>query len=395
MTYLSIEGATIIDASGGLPIENGVILVEDGRIAQISLQGAVHLPPERLVIDAAGKYVTPGLIDAHNHLCIHPGDERVQMSAPDGTLMLRAARHARVDLSSGVTSMRTMGEKNLLDIQYKEGIARGLIPGPRVLTSAWPIASTCGQCWFFSRIVDSEAQAREAVRANYRDGADLIKLMISGGVSTERSEPSICYFSQKEIEVLVDEAHRLGVKVAGHLYGGLGADWAIAAGIDTVEHGTYLTEAQLDAMAANGTWLVATLGVYLIRREPDHRPPWQQRKAQEAAESCRKAFQMAREKGVRIALGADCHHEPLRMANELALAVELGMPEMEAIVTATRRGAEVCGIESDVGDLSPGKRADLLILRSNPIEDIRALKDIIAVMQDGKIVQREGGLDKE
>ena len=339
------------------------------------------------IIDAVGRYVTPGLIDVHNHLCIYPGDEAKQMSEPDGTLMLRAARHARADLASGVTTMRSMGEKNLLDIQYRDGIAQGLIPGPRILASAWLLCSTGGHAWHVGREVDGEAQARQAVRDNCKAGADLIKITISGGISTKGSAPLICYFSQKEIEALIDEAHRLDKKVAGHIYGGLGADWALEAGIDTVEHGAYLSDEQLDVMASKGIWLVATQGVYLITEDTQERPPWHERKAREAEESCKRVFQSAMNKGVRITFGADAHHEPFRMPRELELAVELGMSEMDAIVNATAGAAEACGIERDVGTLTPGKWADLLILENNPLQDIRALKDIATIVQAGKIVE--------
>lgn len=387
MGHLSIEGAMIIDGAGGTPIQNGCILIEGDRITQVGPKGSFDLLSERQIIDATGKYVTPGLIDTHNHLCIYAGDEAKQMSDPDGTLMLRAAQHARNSLASGVTTMRIVGEKNLLDIQYRDGIAAGLIPGPRILASTWPISSTCGQCWFFSRMVDSEAEARQAVRANYRDGADLIKIMVSGGISTKGSVPWICYFSQGEIEALIDEAHQLEKKVAGHIYGGLGADWTLAAGIDTVEHGCYLSEEHLDIMATKDIWLVATLGVYLITTDTKHRPPWHERKAREAGQSTREVFQKAMEKGVRITFGTDCHHEPFRLADELALAVGLGMSEMDTIVKATSGAAEACGIESDVGTLTPGKWADLLILGSDPLKDIQGLKDIVTIVQGGEVVE--------
>jgi len=387
MGYLSIEGATIINGTGKTPLQDGCILVEDARIVQTGPRGSFDLPPERQTIDATGRYITPGLIDAHNHLCIYAGDEAKQMSAPDGTLMLRAARHARADLASGVTTTRTVGEKNLLDIQYRDGIAEGLIAGPRVLASAWPICCTGGHGWHLGREVDGEAEVRQAVRDNCKAGADLIKIMVSGGVSTKGSAPIICYFSQSEIEALIDEAHRLGKKVAGHIYGGLGADWALAAGIDTVEHGAYLSDEQLDIMASKGIWLVATQGVYLITEDTQERPPWHERKAREAEESCKRVFRHAMQKGVMITFGADAHHEPFRMARELELAVELGMPEMDTIVNATAGAAEACGIEQDVGTLTSGKLADLLILDGDPLKDIRALKDIMTIVQGGKVVE--------
>jgi len=388
MGYLSIEGATIIDGTGGTPIQDGCILLQETKIANVGPAGSFDLPSERQTMDATGKVVTPGLIDAHNHLCIYPGDEAKQMSDPDGTLMLRAVRHARANLASGVTTMRTVGERSLLDLQYRDGIAEGLIPGPRILASAWPICSTGGHGWFIGKEVDGVAAARQAVRDNCKAGADLIKIMVSGGVSTKGSVPWTCYFAQDEIEALIDEAHRLGKKVAGHLYGGQGADWALAAGMDTVEHGSYLSDEQLDVMASKGIWLVATQGVYLLRpKDTTGIPPWQQRKAVDAAESTKRVFQKAMEKGVNIAFGTDCHHEPFRMADELALAVGLGMSEMDAIVQATAGAAQASGIESDVGTLTPGKWADLLILGSDPLTDIQALKDIETIVQAGKIVE--------
>lgn len=373
----------LIDGAGAVPLLDQVLEIEGERIVAIHARGGWAPPPGAEVIDCSDRTVLPGLIDCHEHLCLDMGDEASQCAQSDAWLTITSVVNARRILESGITTMRDVGEKNFIDVHMKRAIDAGLIPGPRLLISGQPIIRTGGHGHFLGRETDGVDDMRKAVREQLKQGVDWIKIMVSGGNSTLGSSPTSQEFSDDEIRACVDEAHRAGRKVVAHLHGGPGLRVAVEAGVDTVEHGAFLTEEDLALLAERSVWLVSTVGVGMAVARDPKAPAHYRAKAQTALSRRIKMLAQARKAGVKVAVGNDTHH--CRTDVEVAMLIEGGFSPMEAIQCATIRGAELCGLADQLGSLEVGKLADLIAVEGDPLQDPAALGQVGLVMKGGKV----------
>ncbi len=397
---LLLDNAKVIDGLGAV-IAPGWVLVEDGKIAGVgpgdaSPRAQMDADGSGSVVDLTGKTILPGLIDCHVHLMLDASPDPLKQAATErvGLSALKMALRAQRTLKSGVTTVRDLGCKGFAAIEVRDAVRSGLIPGPRMLCAGHLICMTGGHGWSIGREADGVDGVRRAAREQLKAGADVVKMMATGGILTPGVQPGAAQLTLEELRAGVEEAHKAGRKAAAHAQGTEGIRNAVLAGIDSVEHGFYLTEETVGMMLERGTYLVPTLtAVRAIARHGTESgiPPWAVEKAMAVGEAHEKSFARAMEAGVSIAMGTDAgtpFNEHGQNAQELALLVELGMSEGEAIVSATSRAAELLGIADAVGSISVGKVADLIVTSGDPLRDITVLCDpaaIESVYQAGKL----------
>lgn len=375
----------LIDGTGQSPIANATVGIENGRIAWVREGGSV--PPDVAVIDACNYTVLPGLVDAHDHLGIDPGDEHAQAIEPDAWTTIKATCNARQALASGITTIRDVGEKNHLDVIWREALNQGKMIGPRLLIAGKVITITGGHAWYLGTEVDSVENIKRAIRNEAKEGVDLIKMMVTGGAGTKGTEPMTPAFTEEEIRAAVDEASRLGLPVAVHAYGGPAAHAAIEAGVHSVEHGAFLTHEDLDLMARKGTFLVVTYGVIKMAATSPAVPNFMREKCARIVEVYMDTLRAAKAAGVQVAVGTDGNHG--RLLEEIQALHEAGFSPMEAILAASAVGAAVCKLENEIGTVEPGKAADLIVVTGNPLEDISALGRVRLVIHNGQVYSPE------
>ncbi|MFC4552046.1 MULTISPECIES: metal-dependent hydrolase family protein [Halorussus] len=359
---------------------------ESGRIGAV---GDADPGPEEAVYDLRGKTLVPGLVDAHVHFSLS-GEASVAdvVDMSEGELMLVEARNARRTLEAGVTGVRAMGAKDL-DVILAERVARGDVPGPRMVANCRSITITGGHGHHLGREVDGPTECRKAVREQVKRGARFIKFMATGGVTTPGTDPESPAFTPEETDALVDEAHRRGAHVATHAHGAEGVKQAVRAGVDTVEHGTFLDEEAVDLLVTEDVALVPTLSApYRIVRNADHATEESLRKSSDVYERHIESFRRAVEAGVDIVGGTDAG-TPFNYhgtnATELSFMVEHGMDPMDAVVAMTGRAADEIGL-ADAGVLRPGAHADFLVLDEDPLANISTVRDPEAVVKGGEVV---------
>jgi imidazolonepropionase-like amidohydrolase len=397
MTRTIFSGATIIDGSGADPAEADLV-VEDGRIVEIGrgLDGE-----EAVELD--GMTLLPGLFDCHTHVVVSSVDTMQLLQMPFSYRFFLAARNLEATVAAGITTVRDAGGA---DLGVKQAVEDGLVNGPRMHVSLSMLSQTGGHGdgWMPcgatvdallvhhpgvpETIVDGVDEMRRKVRELVRMGADVIKVATSGGVLSPRDKPTHAHFRPEELAVLVEEATAAGIFVMAHAQAAPGIKNAIRAGIRSIDHGIYLDDEAIELMLERGTWLVPTLvaprGVIDAADAGASIPEASVAKAREVVEIHRESFARAVAAGVKVAMGTDSgvtpHGENLR---ELGLMVEGGMSPMDALVATTRSAAELMGLESELGTLEPGKRADLVVVRGDAL-DVATLGDRIeAVYRDG------------
>lgn len=400
MTRTLFSGAAVVDGSGAGPAPADLV-VEDGRIVEVG----VGLDGDERV-DLSGRAVLPGLFDCHTHVMVSSIDTVQLLQTPFSYRFFEASRNLEATLDIGITTIRDAGGA---DLGVKQAVADGLISGPRMQISLGMISQTGGHGdgWMASgatvralldrhpgvpdTIVDGPDEMRHKVRELVRMGADVIKVATSGGVLSPRDKPTHAHFRQHELDVLVEEASAAGIWVMAHAQAAPGIKNAIRAGIRSIDHGIYLDDEAIGMMLARGTWLVPTLmaprGVVDAADAGASIPAASVEKAREVVEIHRGSFAKAVEAGVKVAMGTDsgvtAHGQNLR---ELGLMVEGGMTPMQAIVATTRSAAELMGLESELGTLEPGKRADLVVVEGDPLDVARLAERISAVYKDGVAV---------
>lgn len=382
----AVKAQRIVDGTGRTPIDHGVVLIEGERIKAVGWQADVAIPQGAAVIDCGTHTILPGLVDAHSHASIIPGlgDQIGQLRQPPAPKVLRAVRNLRADLKSGVTTMRVVGEEHFIDIDLRAAIADGHLPGPRLLVATRPITARNGHgaALTFS---DGADEIRKTIRENVAMGADLIKLFMTGGVSSKGTAARWYAYSRAEVEIVVEEAHRNNKPVAVHAHGGPGVRICVEAGVDTIEHGKLCDLDDLVEMRRRGTWLVtnnAVSGHPDGIEKGDAQVPAIMAKLRESREKSRENFAAVLESGVNWALGTDSMHG--LMWWEVAKVVEWGADTHDALLAATRRAAQAIGMGDEVGSLEPGKRADLISVDGDPLADVTCLQRVIMVLQDGR-----------
>ncbi len=400
-----LTGATLIDGTGAAPVPDAAVVIEDGRVTEAGPRAALAWPADAEVIDARGRTVIPGLIDAHDHLASHGYAlaTRWGLDEPASTAHLRTARVLADTLAMGYTTVRDAGG---LDAGFKLAVEQGLIPGPRLVLGLQIISPTGGIgdrvspsghgcCGAYDPLLpDSVANGpdavRDVVRRLVRAGADVIKTATTGGASSRPGHgPLDAAFSPVEMEALVTESHALGRRVMCHALGGPGLLTALEAGVDSVEHGCYLDEdpTLLNRMAVQGTFFVPTLTVYVYHRESP--APHVRERARALHAHHVASVPRALERGVPIAAGTDAggHGHP-RNALELKYLVEAGLSPMQALRAGTQWAARCLGLDREIGTLEKGRQADLVVVDGNPLDDVTVLLDparIELVLKSGAI----------
>jgi len=383
---LVVRCGTLIDGTGGPPLPNAVVCIEGDRITSVAQGGPI--PPGAQVVNAQELTVLPGLIDAHDHLGIDMGDEHAQTLEPDPWTTIKAVHNARRCLAAGITTLRDLGEKNHLDVQWRRATREGLMVGPRLLISGQFVTVTGGHAWFAGLEVDGDESIKRAIRAQGKQQVDLIKVMATGGAGTAGTEPTTPGFSEDEIRVAAAEARRLGRPVAVHCYGGPALRWCIDAGVHSVEHGAFAGAEDLALMAERGVSLVSTFGVIQAATTDPGVPRQMQEKCRQILEIYLDTLRRAREAGVRVAVGTDTYHA--HMVEECVALRDAGFSPMEAIQAATAHGAAVCLLEDEVGTVVRGKAADLVAVEGDPLRDVRALANVRFVIHDGQVHTPDG-----
>jgi imidazolonepropionase-like amidohydrolase len=402
-TQIILAGNLIADAGVG-PTGPATITVTDGRIINI-VKGvdSVALPAGATVIDLSTKAVLPGLIDLHVHLTGDPGgDFRDEAVDPDEWGVVMGVKNAVLTVKAGFTTVREAGSAQNTAFVLRRGTAEGKIVGPRIVAAgpALSIVGGHGDVTGFRKDVlaaldtgytcTGPLECAEKVRKASRLGADVIKITATGGVLSQQGRGLEAHFTAEEMTSIANTAHSLGLKVMAHAHGARGIESAAAAGIDTIDHGTFADEAALKVMKAKGTALVPTLMALEGVRERLGKgiyTPTVEVKAKQALEVAGRQVTRAKAMGVTVAFGTDAGvFEHGRNASEFALMVKAGMTNKEALASATTIAANVLGMENEIGKIAVGYSADLIAVAANPLDDIRTLEKVDWVMVRGRVI---------
>lgn len=402
-----IKAARLFDGKSEGPVSPGIVVVIGDKIQGVGSEA--HIPPGAEVIDLGDATLLPGFIDAHTHLSM-PYLEDFRQSEMDmlkktvAERTLDAVENVRKTLMAGFTTVRDVGSSDFIDIGLRNAIRAGKIPGPRMLVAINAIGATGGHCdnlagyrfGLFGResgIQDGVANGPDAVRAavrfNVKYGADVIKTCATGGVLSLTDDVDTPQFTQAELDALVDEAHALHRRAAAHAHGAEGAKRAIRAGIDSIEHGSFMDDEALDLMKAKGTYyiptLMATEGLRMALEKGSY-PPAIEVKARAAAAAVDSTVRKAIAKGIKIGLGTDAAVYPHgRNAGEFHLLVDHGMRPIDALKAGTSVDAQLLGIADRTGTLEAGKLADIVAVPGDPVENIRQVEKVMFVMKEGVV----------
>jgi imidazolonepropionase-like amidohydrolase len=388
---VAIKADWVWDGTGAEAIRDGVVLVAGERIAAVGPAARVDIPADAEVIARPGEFLMPGLIDSHTHITIIPGlgNQIGQLLQPIERQTMRGVGNLRRMLDSGVTTARIMGEEGWLDVAFKEEIARGTVDGPRLLVSTRMITQSNGHGRARSAF-DGVDEVRKASRENLHAGADFLKIFITGGVSSTRGGGiTRASYSREEMRVCVEEAERAGTYVAAHAIGGPGIRIGVEEGIRTIEHAAMATDDDLALIADKGAWVVLTQAILLHPtgiEQGDRDNPTIMAKLRDARAQAAERFRAIVASGVRLAVGTDSMHGLLPF--EVQCLVDWGASPGDALLAATRWGAECCRIEDQVGTLEPGKLADVITVAGNPLERIADIAETRLVMKGGRRYDR-------
>ncbi|MBW2427525.1 MAG: amidohydrolase family protein [Deltaproteobacteria bacterium] len=377
----------VVGLAESIQAKDKAICIENEKIIEIH-DAKSYKPPTGVTIRDWSNYtVIPGLVDCHDHLGLDLGDEHAQALEHDFRNVLRGVRNARHVLSAGITTLRSVGEKKHIEAHLRDAILAGWIPGPRMVICGQFIMRTGGHCWYLGVEADGPDALRRAVREQVKNGADFIKLMVTGGSSTAGSIPTKSDYTDIEIQTAIEEAHRLDRKVAAHIGGGPGARAAIEAGIDSIEHGVYLSEDDLALMAEKNTVLCVTYGPYAAASKLENVPEFMKDNCAQAAEKYLDTLAKAHQLNVRVVFGGDTYHADPK--TEFKALIKAGFSPIEALRAGTLNGAALLGFEDCLGTIEPGKTADMVALGGNPLDLPDALEDVISVMKDGDVYTPE------
>jgi imidazolonepropionase-like amidohydrolase len=412
-TYV-LKAARLFDGKSNALVTPGMVVVTDGKIVAAGSSAAIPAGAE--MIDLGDATLLPGFIDAHTHLTMMYNEDYKQerLDRLEKTIAERAldaSVNARVTLLAGVTTVRDVGSSDYLDVGLRNAIRNGKVPGPRMLVTVHALSATGGHCDFsqgyregvfghesgpLEGVVNGADQARYAVRLDHKYGADMIKVCATGGVLSPTDDVDTPQLTQEELNAIVDEAHALRRKTAAHAHGAEGAKRAIRAGIDSIEHGTFLDDEALDMMKQRAIFLVPTLmatqglqeqidkGIYI--------PPAILAKAKTAIAASHQMFQRALAKGVKIGLGTDAAVYPHgRNVEEFHQMADLGMKPIDALKAGTSMDAELLGLADKIGTLEAGKIADVVAVQGDPVQNIRQTEHVFFVMKEGVIYRNDRG----
>ncbi|MDE2272402.1 MAG: amidohydrolase family protein [Xanthomonadaceae bacterium] len=404
-----IHCAHLIDTVAGKMLGATSIVVDGQRIREV-VSGNVTRDGARVIDMPAGDTCMPGLIDSHTHLTMQFGKdtyaEKFHLNPAD--YAIQSTVYARRTLLAGFTTVRNVGDDHNESIALRNAVNAGEIPGPRIFSAGQFIGTTGGHAdptdgyrWDLQGdpgpkdgIINSPAEAWKAVRQHYKDGADLIKIMPSGGVLGESSSSENPQMTLAEIQAVVAAAHDYGFTVAAHAHGAEAIRRAVLGGVDSIEHGTFMDDRDMHLMKQHGTWFVPTIiaGEFTMEKAKQGWYPLQvARKALEVGPKIMATAGKAYKAGVKIAFGTDAGVYPHgENAQEFVYMVQAGIPPMYAIQAATMHAAELLKHEKDFGSVSTGKYADVVAVPGNPLQDIAVMKQVDFVMKAGTVYKRDG-----
>jgi imidazolonepropionase-like amidohydrolase len=398
-----IKAGRLLDVRTGRLLSNQAILIEGDRIKEVGPASQLTSKAAGAsVIDLSNATVLPGLIDCHTHLTSEPGHsgyESLGISTPRQALY--GAKNAKLTLEAGFTTVRNVGAGGYADIALRDAINAGDVPGPRIDASGPAIGVTGGHCDEsllapeFHHSADGVADGVPALMQKTREiakyGADCIKICASGGVLSKGDSPEATQFNDEEIRAIVIEAHRLGRKVAAHAHGAAGIKQAVLAGVDSIEHGSFIDDEAIRLMKEKGTYLVPTLYLadwfvenYQLMRVPE----FMVEKAKVVMPAARQNIARAFKAGVKVAFGTDAAVYPHGWnAREFAVMVKLGLSPMQSIQAATVNAADLLGWSDRIGTIEPGRFADIIAVRENPLDDVKRLEKVAFVMKGGSVIK--------
>lgn len=400
-----LKAARLFDGKSNTLVEPGMVVVSGNKIESVGGPA----PASATVIDLGDATLLPGFIDAHTHLTFdfnpdYNGERLLNLTRPTTEQAIRSTVNARKTLMAGFTTVRDVGSARFLDVGLRNAINSGVVPGPRMLVAVHALGSTGGHCDFSDGfrfglfdhesgvedgVINSPDQARYAVRFNIKYGADVIKTCPTGGVLSPTDDVDVPQLSQAELDALVDEAHALRRKTAAHAHGAEGAKRAIRAGIDSIEHGTFIDDEAMRMMRERGTFLVPTLSVRSGLAESKF-PPLVRQKADAAVKQQDQMVRRALATGVKIALGTDAAVYPHGdNALEFVLMAADGMTPAQSLRAGTSSAAELLGLQNKIGTLEPGKFADVVAVPGNPFQDIKVTQSVLFVMKEGVVYRNE------
>jgi imidazolonepropionase-like amidohydrolase len=393
-----IHAAHIVDVRAGRLLENQTLVVSGDRIVALEPASQAKPQPGDKTIDLGGATLLPGLIDVHTHLTNDTNfDPYHELTTTVAQSALIGARNAKVTLEAGITTVRNVGADGFADVDLRDAINEGLIEGPHMQVSGPALGITGGHMDndllpesyhdIGGGVADGIPAVQHMVRRNIKYGADLIKIGATGGVLSKGDDPQASQYTLEEMQAIVADAHRLGRKVAAHAHGAQGILWASEAGVDSIEHGTYINDEDIRMMKSHGTYFVPT--AYLIDwvRDNGHLPAFSQQKMRDVSAVEKANARHAIAEGVKVAMGTDAAVYPHGLnAHELEVYVhDFGMTPPDALRTATVNAADLMGWSDRVGSLDPGKWADAIAVSGDPLKDITVLQHPVFVMKSGTV----------
>jgi imidazolonepropionase-like amidohydrolase len=397
---VAVRAARLIDGRGGAPVSPAVVVVRGERIEAVG--SSVAIPAGARVLDLGSATLVPGLIDLHTHLTstgVHWEDELLKTTP--GQAALHGAQNALVTLQAGFTTCRDMGPTwPYVDIDLRKAIDDGVVPGPRMLAAGNYVSPTggAGDARQFSiyvdvpivrNLADGPDEIRKVVRTNLKQGADFIKILGTGAVTSKGAPPGAQQYTEEEMHVAVEEAARWGKRVAAHLHGTEGIKAGIKAGVHTVDHGSMMDAEAVELLRTHHAYFVPTMYTSMVSPTNPKLPESERERSRQMIDFKEQSFRMVLKAGLPIGFGTDAAVIPHgQNAKEFAYRVRLGQSPMAAIESATRTAAEIIGWSDRVGTLEAGKFADLIAVARDPLQDITELERVTFVMKGGVVYKQ-------
>ena len=406
---LIIKADRLIDANSLDPLVNSALVIENGKIIEIISQDKLKIIDTESfdIIDAGDSTIMPGFIEMHTHMHVNSENDAYKQVTTESNdlLLMRAVKAVRETLTSGVTTMRDLGSKNEIPFPIKEAVNKGVIAGPRLLVTGTPITSTGGHCNSFAYEADTKDEVVKAVRRQFKKGADYIKIMSTGGGFTPGTNMREAQYSVDILKAAVEDAERLGLKVAAHCHGTAGIKNCVEAGIHNLIHCSWLSENPSEMfdydpeitnqIVEKGLFLDPTLAIDRLNqiRDPERY------KIRSVVKDPVKRFEILKDmwgKGVKFVTGMDSGMINAKFDDfaviPQVMVEDLGVSNMEAIICSTKTSADCLGILQETGTLEPGKSADIIVVKGNPLDDIKLLNNVEDIILKGKLIKRDGKL---